>query len=68
MSKKLCDDCIHAHRVTGFPDANLFFVCECEYDPRVPLVMGEGVICPRYKKVHMSGGMKIAEYDEKEEE
>ena len=50
MSKKLCDDCIHAHRVTGFPEADMFFVCECEYDPRVPLIMDDGVICPLYKK------------------
>ena len=45
----LCDDCIHAGRVTGFPDGDMF-VCECEHDPRVPFNMDEGVDCPLYKK------------------
>ena len=45
----MCDDCIHAGRVTGFPDGDMF-VCECD-DPRVPFDMDENTVCPCYKKV-----------------
>ena len=45
----MCDDCIYAGRVDGFPDGDMF-VCECD-DPRVPFDMDEDTVCPCYKKV-----------------
>ncbi len=45
----MCDDCVHAGRVTGFPDGDMF-VCECEHDPRVPFNMDENTNCPLYRK------------------
>lgn len=46
----LCDDCVHADRVGGFPDGDMF-VCDCEGDPRVPFDMDENTNCPLYKKI-----------------
>ena len=46
----MCDDCIHADRVGGFPDGEDMFVCEFEHDPRVPFNMDENTICPLYTK------------------
>lgn len=47
--KFLCDDCIHAGCVGGFPDGDMF-VCDCEGDPRVPFNMDENTNCPLYRK------------------
>lgn len=45
----MCDDCIHAGRVSGFPDGEDMFVCDCR-DPRVSFDMDENTVCPCYKK------------------
>lgn len=50
----MCDDCIHAGRVGGFPDGEDMFVCNCR-DPRVPFDMDEGTVCPCYRKVKAEG-------------
>ena len=46
----MCDNCIHAGRVGGFPDGEDMFVYDCR-DPRVPFDMDEDTVCPCYKKV-----------------
>ena len=46
----ICDTCKWAGRVTGFPDGEDMFVCDCK-DPRVPFTMEEDSDCPCYEEV-----------------
>lgn len=43
----MCDTCIHADSIGGYPDGEDMFTCNCK-DPRVPFDMEENTICPCY--------------------